>query len=120
MADQGGYSAAEFDAMPRPPCPVCGAEMDVQRIDVTANAEAELAHGRQYLAGLADCPHGCDQRTGERRHYQQQARRGPAIDGIELTCSCGADPVIAATRDEGEAWAAVHHPPGAPSFIGFG
>jgi hypothetical protein len=61
------FTAGQFALLVPPPCPVCGATVDVDRIDVTLNAEEEARRGRSYIIGRWECPHHCDPRTGQRR-----------------------------------------------------
>lgn len=103
------YTAGQFAGLQLPNCPVCDAQLTVDRIDVTPNAEYEAAHGRAYIPGLADCPHHCDIPNRQRRHYGQSARHGPDLPAgsVEVSCTCG-DTRIIATQDEGRAWSAEH------------
>jgi hypothetical protein len=81
------FTAGEFAAIEQPPCPVCGTPVEIERLDVTMNAEDERLNGRSCIAGMWSCPRDCDPRTGERRHYSQQFAAGP--DGMSFECSCG-------------------------------
>jgi hypothetical protein len=106
------FTADEFAQLEWPPCPVCGGKLSVQRIDITMNADDEARNGRSYIAGLYECEHHCDLRTGQRVHYGQSFRSGgPDLgDGIECTCSCGDVRILA--RGEVRAWQDVHQVPG--------
>lgn len=112
------YTGAEFAQLESPACPVCGATVTVQRIDITPDAEYEAQHGRLYITGLAECPHHCDIPRGERRHFGQSVRYGREFEGAEATCTCG-DVTIITSRERGRAWAAKHHRPGGDSAISF-
>ncbi len=101
----GSYSAAEFAALPRPACPVCGQPCDVDRIYVTANAAEQAARGDRYMPGMVSCPRGCDPVTGERWHGETSFGRD--FDGAYLTCSCGVD-VRGVRGDELAALLAAH------------
>jgi hypothetical protein len=81
------FTAGEFAAIEPPACPVCGAKVTIQRIEVTLNAEDEAANGRSYIAGMWECPRGCDPRTGRRRHFSQSF--GLGLSGHFFECSCG-------------------------------
>jgi len=104
------FTAEQWAALTMPACPVCGATVRVDRIDVTANEADLAAGGRTYMAGLWECPHGCDPVAMTRRHYGQSARTSPAFDGIELSCTCG-DTTAAGTAAEAAAWLDAHLPP---------
>lgn len=86
----GTYSQAEFDRLPRPPCPVCGGPTQLDRIDVTRNARELAERGRRYIAGIADCPCGCNPVTGERFHDWTEVIGGWET-GVRFRCSCGTD-----------------------------
>lgn len=86
--DHRTFTAEEFARIERPPCPVCGAPAEIQRLDVTANAGEEARQGRSYIAGMPECPHGCDPLTGERRH-DSHTIRAHRDGGYTLECSCG-------------------------------
>lgn len=96
------YTAAGFAALEFPACPVCGAMITVDRVDVTLNAADEAANGRSFVAGLHECPRGCDWRTGERKHFS--VTWGQRTDGGFVDCSCG---VSVAGLDGGELTAAL-------------
>ena len=106
----GALTADQFGQLIPPPCPVCGATVRIDRIDVTLNAEEEARRGRSYIAGRWECPHDCDPRAGQRRHYGQSYGRGVGDPGVTCKCSCG-DETIAVSQEEHDAWRAVHHPP---------
>jgi hypothetical protein len=109
------FTAGEFARIDPPRCPVCGAKVTIERIDITANEEDEARNGRTYIAGMWECPHGCDPRTGERRHYEQKVSSG--IDGLALECSCGFSQAYLTGTDLA-ALAAEHCPPGGkPVFV---
>lgn len=84
------YSQAEFDRLPRPPCPVCGGPTQIDRIDVTRNARELAERGRRYIAGMAECPRGCNPVTGERFHGWTEVTSGWE-SGFRFRCGCGAD-----------------------------
>ena len=107
----GVLTADQFSRLVPPPCPVCGAAVRIDRIDVTFNAEEEARRGRSYIAGRWECPHDCDPRTGQRRHYSQSYDCAMGEDWLTCKCSCG-DETIVAGNEEHAAWRAVHHPPG--------
>lgn len=50
-----GYTASEFNAQVWPPCPVCGAMIEVRAIKM------DNPHGPEptYLPGRWRCPRGC-------------------------------------------------------------
>ncbi len=85
--ERRSFTAAEFAEIKPPACPVCGAEVTIQRIDVTLNAEDEAARGRTYIAGMWACPRDCNPRTGQRRHFSQSVGRD--MTGAFFECSCG-------------------------------
>lgn len=99
------FTADEFAALVPPDCPVCGTQVRIDQINVTFSAEEEAAHGRSYIAGMWDCPHGCNPRTGERMHFGQsfESRRG--VPGVTCTCTCG-DTTVVLSEAEGQAWRA--------------
>jgi hypothetical protein len=103
----GGMTADEFARLVPPSCPVCGAQVVVDRVDITWDAEEEARLGRQYIAGRWECPHGCNPLTGQRRHYGQSYRTGKGFEGTECTCTCG-DVTIILTKAEADAWQEVH------------
>jgi hypothetical protein len=104
------FTAAEFARTVPPDCPVCGAQVTIDRIDVTLNEEDHRQRGRSYIAGMWECPHHCDPRTGQRMHYSQSYESGVAQDGMTCVCSCG-DEQVTVTADEFIAWKQVHHRP---------
>lgn len=106
----GAMTASEFAHLVPPDCPVCGAQVTIDRIDVTFSAEEEAKRGRQYIAGLWECPHGCDPLTGQRVHYSQSYRTGMSFEGTECTCTCG-DVTVVLIKAEADAWQAVHRRP---------
>jgi hypothetical protein len=85
----GTFTADQFAALPRPPCPVCGDTIHIDRIDVTLNEHDLIAYGRRYIVGRSSCPRGCDPTTGQRFHGYQEQGYGPA--GGYFRCSCGVD-----------------------------
>lgn len=113
---QATYTASEFAQLESPACPVCGATVAVQCIDITPDAEYEAEHGRLYITGLASCPHHCDIPRGERRHFGQSARTSRGLEGTEATCTCG-DVTVITSKVQGQAWAAEHRTSrGAPAI----
>lgn len=60
--DDGPFNAQEFAAIERPPCPVCGDIIDVDRISVQGIANPYPA----FIAGGWDCPQECDPRPRRR------------------------------------------------------
>lgn len=46
-----------------PPCPVCGATIEQEMIDVST-----WGNGPDWLEGIWDCPQGCDPRNGDPRY----------------------------------------------------
>jgi hypothetical protein len=101
------FTAGEFARIEPPSCPVCGAKVSIDRIDVTFNAEEEARTGRSYIAGRWECPHDCDPRTGQRMHYSQSFETGMGWEGVKCMCSCG-DETVTITTAESDAWRAVH------------
>jgi hypothetical protein len=57
----GQFSAQEFDAIERPPCPVCGTTIDVDRI----NIQGAVDRFPVFLIGSWRCPNQCDPRVGK-------------------------------------------------------
>lgn len=57
------YSGAEFAALPWPPCPVCGATIQVDRLDIQSCADPLPV----YIPGQWQCPNECDPRTPNKR-----------------------------------------------------
>lgn len=57
----GPLSAQEFRAIERPPCPVCGTTIEVDRVNV------QMATDRfpVFLIGRWQCPNECDPRVGK-------------------------------------------------------
>lgn len=105
---QETFTAEEFARIVPPACPVCGATVSVNRIDVTLNAEEEALRGRTYMMGRWNCPHGCDPRTGTRRHYGQSCKTDAGRDVTECTCTCG-DVTLVQNMAEFAAWHDEHH-----------
>jgi hypothetical protein len=86
--DRATSTKEQFGAQQWPPCPVCGATVEVDLIDVTLNEEDLRRNGRSYIAARWDCPRDCDQITKQRRHLSQQWGRDAASE-IYFSCSCG-------------------------------
>lgn len=89
------FTAAEFALIKPPDCPVCGAPVTIQRIDVTWNAEEEALHGRTYIAGMWECPNYCNPVTGQRWHDWTIVS---GRDGARFRCLCGTDEEVTADR----------------------
>lgn len=106
-APDGLLTGGQFAELAPPACPVCGAAVEVDRLDATPNEEYEAAHGRGYLVGMWHCPHDCNPRTGQRVHYGQQYSTGPGDAGTTCSCTCG-DTTVVLSRAEWAAWQAVH------------
>lgn len=85
----GTFTAEQFARLDRPPCPVCGAPIDFERVDVTTSWHFEKTGEHQYIVGPWRCPHDCDPVKGERRHYSQSLIAGSTPDGPTFRCSCG-------------------------------
>lgn len=98
-------TAAEFAQLVPQPCPVCGTAVDVDRIDVTPNADYAADWGHVYIAGRWACPRGCDPETGKRYHggYARHAD----FEGPRFICSCG-DVVYVHTQAECDQFFADH------------
>ena len=101
----------QFAALQPPDCPVCHAMVNMDRIDVTPDADYHARYGNCYIVGLWTCPHGCDPRTGERMHYGQTYETSKSRIGTLARCSCGDETVIS-SQLEYDGWIAVHHPKG--------
>jgi hypothetical protein len=54
----GPFTGQEFEAIERPPCPVCGDTIDVAQISVRASGQRFPS----YVPGSWQCPQGCDPR----------------------------------------------------------
>jgi hypothetical protein len=80
-------TAVEFDRIEPQPCPVCGATVDVEQVDVTPNAEYHAKHGRCYVAGPWSCPHGCNPETQQRYHGGYRVESDD--ETTRLVCTCG-------------------------------
>lgn len=106
-------TADEFAQLEPPPCPVCGAAVQIDRVDVTFNEDDLRANGRTYIAGMWHCPRGCNPRTGQRMHYSQSAELSIGDPGIRARCSCGDEAVLLSQAEE-DAWRAIHRPPQRP------
>jgi hypothetical protein len=106
--ERRAFTADEFARIAPPSCPVCGAQVTIDRIDVTLNEEDHRQHGRSYIAGMWECPRHCNPRTGQRMHLSQQAYYHPG--GNRVACSCGDEQTGLATEDF-IAWKQVHHHP---------
>ena len=103
------FTAEQFARIEPPACPVCGATVEIDRIDVTFNAEEEARQGRNYIPGMWRCPHNCNPRTGQRMHYSQSVSSGIG-SGYSLECSCGFSQQ-GLTGDELAALRQEHAPP---------
>lgn len=54
-ASPSGYTWDEFTSKTRPPCPKCGAPINVAPVDVSSRlADVEL-----FIPGRVSCPNGC-------------------------------------------------------------
>jgi len=86
---EGTFTDITFGMLAHPPCPVCGAPIDFQQIDITTQDHFWRTQERQYIAGPPECAHGCNLMTGERMHYEQSVSRPGFQDGYDFRCSCG-------------------------------
>jgi hypothetical protein len=51
-----GYTTREFDNQVWPPCPVCGATIEVQPIRMSSLGDSE----QLFIPGHTKCPRGCN------------------------------------------------------------
>lgn len=100
------FTGAEWAQQRWPPCPVCGATVEPDKIYATANQRDHELHGCTYMAGLWSCPHGCNPITGERHHGDQTISREFG-GGLGFRCSCGVDKT-GLTREEFDQLRAAH------------
>lgn len=55
----GDFTAQEWDEQRWPDCPVCGARINVDRIDICTNTDPR----HRYICGAWECPNACDIRA---------------------------------------------------------
>jgi hypothetical protein len=60
----GRMSAQEFAAVERPPCPVCGTTIHVERVNVQGRADRFPV----FIRGPWQCPNECDPRSPREDH----------------------------------------------------
>lgn len=99
------FTGAEWAQQQWPPCPVCGATVEPDKIYATANQRDFDLNGDTYFPGLWSCPRGCNPETGERFHGEQTTIRD--VNGLGFRCSCGVHEV-GLTREELDQLRAEH------------